>query len=260
MQTQLFQDRFGVMLYDDAKKILELRWFAETTLHDGGVAGREWAGTAPAGEAAAFAGAGLPFLAARAAPAAAAGGLDPAGLAWETSLHALLLARLCAYPLLPLDVVATARAVEDRLRAILEQAGDLPELAPLRARGATFRARAERLHLAALHVLQADATGYEEGLERVNRALLALNRTLVPLLHHAGDRYAAAPAMPDLLPGLDAALALASAAAAGEGAGEPAHRLRVAMVRERNRLGDALHDATAAIDDALAALLALGIN
>ena len=30
MQTQLFQDRFGVMLYDDAKKILELRWFAET--------------------------------------------------------------------------------------------------------------------------------------------------------------------------------------------------------------------------------------
>jgi hypothetical protein len=66
--------------------------------------------------------------------------------------------------------------------------------------------------------------------------------------------------MPDLLPGLDAALALAAAAAAGAGAGESAHRLRVALVRERNRLGDALHDATAAIDDALAALLALGIS
>jgi hypothetical protein len=30
METQLFHDRFGVMLYDDTRKILELRWFAET--------------------------------------------------------------------------------------------------------------------------------------------------------------------------------------------------------------------------------------
>jgi hypothetical protein len=30
METQLFHDRFGVMLYDDARKILELRWFSET--------------------------------------------------------------------------------------------------------------------------------------------------------------------------------------------------------------------------------------
>src|SRR5712691_2776351 len=30
METQLYQDRFGVMLYDDTRKILELRWFAET--------------------------------------------------------------------------------------------------------------------------------------------------------------------------------------------------------------------------------------
>jgi hypothetical protein len=30
METQLFHDRFGVMLNDDARKILELRWFSET--------------------------------------------------------------------------------------------------------------------------------------------------------------------------------------------------------------------------------------
>ena len=30
MQTQLFQDRFGVMLYDDARNILELHWYPET--------------------------------------------------------------------------------------------------------------------------------------------------------------------------------------------------------------------------------------
>lgn len=30
METKLFHDRFGVMLYDDATKMLELRWYAET--------------------------------------------------------------------------------------------------------------------------------------------------------------------------------------------------------------------------------------
>ena len=30
METQLYQDRFGVLSFDDARKILELRWFAET--------------------------------------------------------------------------------------------------------------------------------------------------------------------------------------------------------------------------------------
>src|SRR6266699_2554799 len=30
METQLYQDTFGVMIYDDARNMLELRWFAET--------------------------------------------------------------------------------------------------------------------------------------------------------------------------------------------------------------------------------------
>ncbi len=30
METQLYQDRFGVLSFDDARKILELRWLAET--------------------------------------------------------------------------------------------------------------------------------------------------------------------------------------------------------------------------------------
>lgn len=30
METQLYQDRFGAMLYDDDRNMLELRWFVET--------------------------------------------------------------------------------------------------------------------------------------------------------------------------------------------------------------------------------------
>jgi hypothetical protein len=36
METQLYQDKFGVMLYDEARNMLELRWFAETaSMSDG---------------------------------------------------------------------------------------------------------------------------------------------------------------------------------------------------------------------------------
>ena len=30
METQVYQDRFGAVMYDAARQILELRWFAET--------------------------------------------------------------------------------------------------------------------------------------------------------------------------------------------------------------------------------------
>ena len=30
METQLYHDKFGVIVYDDTREILELRWFAET--------------------------------------------------------------------------------------------------------------------------------------------------------------------------------------------------------------------------------------
>ena len=35
MQIQLFQDRFGVMLYDDARNILEQLWNPETEFMTG---------------------------------------------------------------------------------------------------------------------------------------------------------------------------------------------------------------------------------
>ncbi|HEX5503776.1 MAG TPA: hypothetical protein VFW96_14225 [Thermomicrobiales bacterium] len=230
---------------------LPLRWLAESACAEGGAARVAWGGTMPAGAAAAFAGAGLPALTLAAPPATPA----PAAPARAIGLYAVTLARLCAYPLAPFDLPGTARALERRLEEARGHAGDA-DLAPLVARAAAFRAAAERLHLAALHVAQADATNYEEALERTNRALRRLNQTLVPLLHRAGDRYAPAPPTPALLPGLEGALALAADAADMAGA----HRGRAAVTRERNRLADALAAATATIDDLLADLLALGIG
>jgi hypothetical protein len=153
-------------------------------------------------------------------------------------------------------VAGVSKGSAGRLQELAAGAGDLPELAPLPGRAAAFRAAADRLQLAALHVAQAEATNYEEGLEQVNRALRRLNRLLVPLLHRAGDRYAPTVVSPSLLPGIEDALA--SARPADEGAAVPWPR--ATLPAERNRLVDALNEAAAICDEALDGLRALGIS
>jgi hypothetical protein len=245
-----------------------LRWFGEAALGDGGVDRARWLGAAPPIHAAPFAGLGIPFLALAPADSARPGqpgdtaaedrdnGADLAALGRRAALHLLLLARLCTYPALPFDTPALARAIAARLQELAAQAGDLPELAPLPGRAAACRAAADRLQLAALHVAQAEATGYEEGLELVNRALRRHNRLLVPLLHRAGDRYASPVVSPDLLPGIEGAVALTAPATAGEAIPWS----RATLMAERNRLVDALNEAAAICDEALDALRALGIS
>ncbi len=250
-----------------------LQWLAEGALRDGGVARPVWTGRVPEGAASPFARRGLPALrlaadgemAAGPGAGTAAGGDEAARLKTATGLHALILARLCTYPILPLDPAATARAIQGRVRAILEAAGDMAELGPLGDRTAAFRAAAERFGIAALHVAQATSTGYEEGLDSTNRALRRLDQALTPLLSHAGDPYSPTPGpdggSPHLLPGLDPALALAALPPEPAERDElAAERLRLATVRERNRLLDALGAATAALDEGLAALRALGFG
>jgi hypothetical protein len=164
-------------------------------------------------------------------------------------------------PLLPFDAVATARAIEARVRTILDALGEGLDLASLRARSASFREATERLQLGLLHIAQADSPNYEEGLELGNRALRRLNRLLLPILRHPGDPYATlATLSPDttILPGLDAALAFAALPEA-RGADE-AERLRAAAIRERNRLIDALNAGVETIDELLAALRPLGFG
>lgn len=251
-----------------------LHWFAETTLHDGGATHTTVATPLPA-TAGAFTGLGLPVLAlAHLAarddqPAVELASTTPTGnsdtgaassevahVAWATSHHLLWLARLGAYPVLPFDLVALARALETRLHDLLASADDAPDLAPLRPRATAFRAAAERLHLTALHLAQTDATHYEEGLTSINHTLRQVNRLLLPLLHHAGDRYAPCVPATSLLPSLTAAQEAHTSATQPEAA----YHYHLALLRERNRLLDALNDATAGLEEGLVALRALGIS
>lgn len=221
---------------------VHLRHFAEAALRDGDRARPRWAAAPPLADVLPFARLGLPTLALDTRPD-------------ELSSLLPVITRLCTAPILPLDAPALARAVQERIGATLDALGDRLDLGPLRARASALYAAAERLQIALLHLAQGDSTNDEEGYEIANRLVRRVQRLLLPALRHPGDPYAAGvdPAAP--LPGLAPALAYAALP-------EP-HAdldLRAAAIRERNRLLDALNAATAAIDDGLTTLRALGFG
>ncbi len=221
-----------------------LRAFANRALDDGGWDTVDWSAAPPdGGEQGAFARLGLPVLR---LPAAGHDRLDAC---------VVPLARLCTAPLLPLDLLALSRAVAARVEAV---AADVPDvdLSALRGRAEALVAATERAQIALLHIAQADAPSYEEGLELGNRLLRRIGQVLLPTLRHAGDPYALEAPGPDtypLLPGLDAFLARAESPAGGA-----SHRDR--GIRERNRAIDACDEALLAIDGALTTLRPLGFG
>jgi hypothetical protein len=251
---ELGQHAWGYVALHDAARLpglagwpeVHLRHFAEAALRDGDLAHPRWAAAPPFAAALPFARLGLPTLAL---------GTRPEDL--PTLLP--VIARLCTVPLLPLDATALARAVQERIGATLDALGDRLELGPLRARAAALYAATERLQIALLHLAQADSTNDEEGIAIANRLIHRLQRLLLPALRHPGDPFAARPSVSDApLPGL--APALAYAASPEPHTAADALRLRTAALRERNRLLDTLNAATAAIDEALATLRALGFG
>lgn len=221
-----------------------LRAFANRALDDGGWDLVDWSPVPPyGGEQGAFARLGLPVLR---LPAAGHDRLDAC---------VVPLARLCTAPLLPHDLLTLSRAVAARIEAV---AADVPDvdLLVLRGRAEALVAATERAQIALLHIAQADAPSYEEGLELGNRLLRRIGQVLLPTLRHAGDPYALEALAPDtypLLPGLDAFLAQAEPVGGGASRHDRA-------VRERNRAIDACDEAILAIDEALATLRPLGFG
>lgn len=221
-----------------------LRHFAEATLRDGDVSRPRWSAEPPV-DLAPFARLGLPTLALNTRPDTLA-----------TTLP--LFARLCTTPLPPLDLVALARTLQERIGATIDAVGDALDLAPLRARAAALYAAAERFQIALLHLAQGASPNDEEGFALANRLLRHLQRALLPALQHPGDPYATPPPVAAPLPGLaptPAYLDISTPRTAPE-----AVILRAAALRERNRLLDTLNAATAVIDDALTTLRPLGFG
>jgi hypothetical protein len=153
--------------------------------------------------------------------------LDPAALTRDAQVYAAAIHMLCTSAVLPLDYSATAGELADALRALQAKWGDRFDLTECVT-------EAERLHAEVARFTKEAPTAV------VNRALMRLGRILIPVLYTQTGRFDHDPAtsIPHLPPLVDAAH-LADI----DPASEEATALRIAAVRGRNRLQQALGEA-----------------
>ena len=164
--------------------------------------------------------------------------MDPDLLVRDTRVYVHAIWRLLTDPVLPLDYAAGAAALERELSALAARLGDGLDLSRLAARAARLREGAE--------AVRARPPGDGAEAERVNRALLAVSRALVPMDYTTGDRFDHDPALGQApYPVLDPVRRLAAAQAGSD----EARFLAVAAVRACNRLAHALDLANAALQD-----------
>jgi hypothetical protein len=157
-------------------------------------------------------------------------------LALDTRISLTAVIRLCNADVLPLRPSGTVRELDATLRDIQAKAGEHLDLGPARA---------------ALADLAAAVADLEAALSpAANATLLRLGRILNPVVYSQGGRFVHDPAewSPIMRPTGGAALpALARAAGLPQLAGRPEYGfLRAQLIRERNRVTEALREAAAA--------------
>jgi len=163
---------------------------------------------------------------------------DAEVLRGDTALYAAIAARLATDPVLPYAFDTVARDFATRLGEIAAETGDRFDVAPAQESAARFGAAAAQLEQTRQRLA---ASGSAEQRHALDAGLLRLSRILNPALYTVSGAYDQDPALQvPLLPGLSRAAALRDLDPASDAAGFLATRL----VRERNRIVDALEAAT----------------
>lgn len=168
-------------------------------------------------------------------------------LANDTRLAVTTMMQLANVPLLPLDYVSSGREFESLLQQLHEKASGAFDLQPAIAEARRFIALAVRLN-AARNAVAPDAAARR----RFNALVMRLGRVLNPTMYSASGRFHHDPAewTPMLRAKTEYRLSgLAKVAALHELEGRPEQAfLRAQLVRERNRVIAALHDASTLIE------------
>jgi hypothetical protein len=163
--------------------------------------------------------------------------IDPALLLRDTRVYALVTYRLLSEALLPLDVTAAARDLLAALEGWAGRAGDRFDLGPALQAAREVVAATRSLH-------PSPESMNDEETARVNRAVHAALRALVPLRYVAGDRFGYDSGVPQppvpLLAPIDELLET-------EPGSTDAHLLETLLRRRRNRLVHGLKEALQAL-------------
>lgn len=178
---------------------------------------------------------------------------DAAILAADAGLYLTIAARLVIPPVLPFNFVPAAEDFVSLLRGLDEGARGSFPLADLVQKAERFRALAAALEAMRAH-LAGGAPRRGRGpararITRLNHGLMALSRIINPALYTLEGPYDHDPALQlPMLPGLQGVRRLAALPADSDDYGF----LRARLVRERNRVADALDRAADHIEVLLA--------
>jgi hypothetical protein len=175
-------------------------------------------------------------------------------LASDVALYLTIVSRITTPAVLPFNFVAVADDYATLLRGLHEAAAGSLRLLDLAERADRLRALAERLEEARTRLAATTKSRPPRGkaaahIARLNRGLMALSRLLNPPLYTVEGPYDHDPALQaPMLPGLQAVKRLATLPPTS---GEYGF-LRTRLVRERNRVADALDAACDHIEILLA--------
>lgn len=161
-------------------------------------------------------------------------------LADDTRLYVTIAARMCQPALHPYDFVPAAGDFVTYVSDYQEAGGAHLDLTPVYDRAVAFRRAAERLR-AATQVPAASAT-----IDRLNAGMRELSRIVNPALFTIAGPYELDPALQlPILPGLAPVRELAAL----DPASSDYRFLRTQLLRQRNRIADALRQATALAEE-----------
>ncbi|MDR7423335.1 MAG: M28 family peptidase [Armatimonadota bacterium] len=177
--------------------------------------------------------------------------IDETILVRDTRIYLAAVWRWLTAPVLPLDFAAASREVREALETLATASRGRFDLSLCLERAAAVEALAARLNAHAGRVAAAADRGAPEAqveAARINRCLLALQRTLVPIRYTRAGPFDQDPALSlPPLPGLDDVRRLGTLAPDDD----EARHLTVRLMRARNRVADALRRAAAELDACL---------
>jgi hypothetical protein len=158
--------------------------------------------------------------------------------------------QFCTVPIVPLEFMGVAREFEDRLQELQSQVDGALDLSGAIDKAGAFRESAQRLDQ---HISTLVSSGGEldEVARPVNQCLMKLSRILTPVSSTVAGKYGqdsyGLTALTQPLPGLYETGTLATLAPEGE----PHKLLLTRLIRERNKVADALSDARWLIENLL---------
>jgi hypothetical protein len=169
--------------------------------------------------------------------------MDSSLLVRDTQIYVHTIARLLTDRVLPLDYAAAASELQHELTKTQQALADAFDLSPLITRVDLLREKSE--------ALAGKAVAGDAGAARVNEALMAVSRAMVPMDYTLGDRFDHDPALPQSrYPVLDVVRQLAAAPRGSD----QVPFLRGGAQRACNRLGFALDQAIDALTSCLQAI------